>query len=83
MTRRREGRKGGNVGLWNLWERGRLARISALARDTLILAFSREGRRDPMAAVWAWFWVAGLASTVWIPAFAGMTGREGLTGFRF
>ena len=31
------------------------------ARDTLILAFSHEGRRDPQAARGAWFWAAGLA----------------------
>ena len=30
------------------------------ARDTLILAFSHEGRRDPLATVWGWFRVAGL-----------------------
>ena len=44
------------------------------ARDTLILAFSHEGRRDPMSARGAWFWVAGLVASIWIPAFAGMTG---------
>ena len=32
------------------WERGRPAR-NALARVTLILAFSRKGRRDPLAAL--------------------------------
>ena len=44
------------------------------ARDTLILAFSHEGRRDPLAALGAWFWAAGLVGGLWIPAFAGMTG---------
>ena len=35
-----------------VWERGRLARNAALARgDTLILAFSHKGRRDPLAAI--------------------------------
>ena len=29
-------------------------RTRACARDTLILAFSHEGRRDPMAALGAW-----------------------------
>jgi len=43
------------------------------ARDTLILAFSHEGRRDPLAAIRTWFRVANLAATLWIPAFAGMT----------
>jgi len=58
-------------------ERGRPARNAALARgDTLILAFSHEGRRDPMVARGAWFRVAGLAASVWIPAFAGMTGER-------
>ena len=34
------------------WERGRPARNAALARgDTLILAFSHKGRRDPLTAV--------------------------------
>ena len=34
------------------WERGRLAGGAALARgDTLILAFSHKGRRDPLAAI--------------------------------
>ena len=34
------------------WERGRPARNAALARgDTLILAFSHEGRRDPLTAI--------------------------------
>ena len=43
-------------------ERGRLARNAALGRgDTLILAFSREGRRDPLAGVWGWFRMAGLS----------------------
>ena len=40
---------------------------------TLILAFSRQGRRDPLAGGGAWFRVAGLAASLWIPAFAGMT----------
>ena len=49
-------------GAWRaFWERGRLARRAALARgDTLILAFSHEGRRDPLAADGAWFRGAGL-----------------------
>ena len=34
-------------------ERGRPARRAALARVTLILAFSHEGRRDPPAALGA------------------------------
>ena len=39
------------VGL-RLWERGRPARNAALARgDTLILAFSHKGRRDPLTAI--------------------------------
>ena len=46
------------------------------ARDTLILAFSHKGRRDPLTAVRTWFQMAGLAATVWIPAFAGMTEVE-------
>ena len=33
------------------WERGRDARIAALARVTLILAFSHKGRRDPLTAI--------------------------------
>ena len=28
------------------------ARRGLVARDTLILAFSHEGRRDPLAAIW-------------------------------
>ena len=43
------------------------------ARDTLILAFSHEGRRDPLVADCAWFCMEVLAASVWIPAFAGMT----------
>ena len=36
------------------WERGRPARNAALARgDTLILAFSRKGRRDPLVGICA------------------------------
>ena len=48
-------------GVWRaFWERGRLAGGAALARgDTLILAFSHEGRRDPLAARGAWFRGAG------------------------
>ena len=46
------------------------------ARDTLILAFSREGRRDLSLAILAWFRVAGLFADLWIPAFVGMTGWE-------
>ena len=35
---------------------GRLARDAALGRgDTPILAFPREGGRDLLASVWAWF----------------------------
>ena len=59
------------------------ARNAALARgDTLILAFSHEGRRDPLAVRGAWFRVEILAASDWIPAFAGMTGGEeaGMTG---
>ena len=34
------------------WERGRPARNAARKRgDTLILAFSRKGRRDPLTAI--------------------------------
>ena len=33
------------------WERGRLARKAALARVTLILAFSHQGRRDLSLAI--------------------------------
>ena len=73
------GMTGGRAG----WERGRPARNAALARgDTLILAFSHKGRRDPLVGIWAWFRAAGLAAGVWIPAFAGMMGgeRAGMTG---
>ena len=58
----------------------------ASVRDTLILAFSHQGRRDLSLAILAWFHVAGLVSLVWIPAFAGMTGREGyraIASYRF
>ena len=59
------------------WERGRPARRAALARGgALTLALSHEGRGDPLAAVCTWFRAAGLAATVWIPAFAGMTGAK-------
>jgi len=44
------------------------------ARDTLILAFSHKGRRDPPASGGAWFRAAGLAAAIWIPAFAGNDG---------
>ena len=50
------------------------------ARDTLTLALSREGRGDPLVGIWAWFWMAGLAVALWIPAFAGMTGEENGNG---
>ena len=43
------------------------------ARDTPILTFPHKGGRDPMSAIRAWFRMAGLASIVRIPAFAGMT----------
>ena len=33
-----------------------------------------KGRRDPLAGRGAWFRMANLAATLWIPAFAGMTG---------
>ena len=67
--------------VWLSWERGRPARNAALARgDTLILAFSHKGRRDPPAAVRTWFRVARLTATLWIPAFAGMTGERALNG---
>ena len=63
------------------WERGRRAGGAALARgDTLILAFSRKGRRDPLVGICTWFRVAGLFANLWIPAFAGMTGGEGEKG---
>ena len=42
---------------WRAW----LPPTRACARDTLILAFSHEGRRDPPAALGAWFRGAGLA----------------------
>ena len=59
MARRGKGRKGGVGFRWrDCGWRGR--GLGAL--DTLILAFSREGRRDPLGAVWAWFLVAGLGS---------------------
>jgi len=45
----------------------------ASARDTLILAFSHEGRRDPLAGIRTWFRMADLAISAWIPAFAGIT----------
>ena len=46
------------------------------ARDTPILAFPHKGGRDLSLAIRTRFRVAGLASIVWIPAFAGMTGRN-------
>jgi len=46
------------------------------ARDTLTLALSHKRREDLSLAIHAWFRVAGLATTFWIPAFAGMTGLE-------
>ena len=53
------------------------ARNAALARgDTLILAFSHKGRRDPPVALGAWFRMARLFAIIWIPAFAGMTKGE-------
>ena len=50
-------------GAWRaFWERGRPDRRAALARgDALILAFSREGRRDPPVGICTWFRMAGLA----------------------
>ena len=54
--------------------RGVPARAAALARGTLTLALSHEGRGDPLAAVRAWFRLAGLIAALWIPAFAEMTG---------
>ena len=62
--------------VWHPWERGRPTRNAALARggDTLILAFSHEGRRDPLATLGDWFRTAKLFANLWIPAFAGMTG---------
>ena len=63
--------------VWHTWERGRPARNAALGRgDTLILAFSHEGRRDPLSTLGAWFRTANLFANLWIPAFAGMTGGE-------
>ena len=44
------------------------------ARDAPILAFPREGGRDLLTAIRAWFRMAGLFADFWIPAFAGMTG---------
>ena len=64
----------GNPHGWLAWERGRLAGGAALERVTLALALSHEGRGDPLVGICAWFRVAGLAATVWIPACAGMTG---------
>ena len=57
---------------------GRLAfRERGLApADTPILAFPHKGRRDPLASIQAWLPVADLASIIWIPDFAGMTGGE-------
>ena len=49
---------------------------AALARVTPILAFPHEGGRDLSLAIRTWFRVAGLAEVVWVPAFAGMTGRN-------
>ena len=49
---------------------------AALARDTLTLALSRKGRGDLSLALRAWLRVAVLIATVWIPAFAGMTGER-------
>ena len=51
------------------------ARRAALARVTLILAFSHQGRRDLSLAILAWFQVSGLAAILRIPVFAGMNGR--------
>ena len=33
-------------------------------------------RRDPLAAIHAWFRMARLFSDLWIPAFAGMAGER-------
>jgi len=46
------------------------------ARDTLTLALSHKGRGDLSLAIHTWFRVANLAATIWIPAFAGMTGAK-------
>ena len=55
--------------------------IAALARVALILAFSHQGRRDLSLAILVWLRAAGLASPLWIPAFAGMTGeKSGMAG---
>ena len=72
------GRKGedSGVGLASPGAPASRRRSRACARRTLILAFSHEGRRDPLLVICAWFRVAGLVATVWIPAFAGMTGRR-------
>ena len=50
------------------WERGRLVRKAESAagrgldaRDTLILAFSHKGRRDPLVAIRTWFRMTGLS----------------------
>ena len=37
---------------------------------------AHQGRGDLSLAIRAWFRMAGLAATVWIPAFAGMAERE-------
>ena len=84
VARGRNGAKGKGMGngdggaiIVHLGSAGVLARNAALARgDTLILAFSHEGRRDPLAAICTWFQVAGLVAIRWIPAFAGMTGAN-------
>ena len=39
---------------------GSSVRTRASARDTLILAFSRKGRRDPLTAICTWFRIADL-----------------------
>ena len=69
---------------WLPRERGRPAGGAALARgDTLILAFSHKGRRDPLAGIRAWFLVAGLIAPLWIPAFARMTAQRKGEGIRW
>ena len=48
--------------------------IAPNGANTLILAFSHQGRRDTLAGIWDWLLVAISVGKLWIPAFAGMTG---------
>ena len=42
---------------------------------TLTLALSHQGRGDLLVGISDWFQATGLIGDLWIPAFAGMTGR--------